>query len=49
MSRKRAVRWLYARHRSEWDFGWHDPRPVVRAACRRDFPVDYVAALLRRA
>lgn len=48
MSRKRAIRWLYARHRSEWDFGWHDPNPVTRANCREHFTVAYVARLLSR-
>lgn len=47
MSRRKAVRWLYSRHRHEWDFGWHDPCPAVRAACRADFSVAYVANFLK--
>jgi hypothetical protein len=43
MKRRRALRRLYSMHRTEWNFGWHDPNPVTREACRKEWPVEVVA------
>jgi hypothetical protein len=43
-ARQRAVRKLYSQHRTEWDFGWHEPDPLWRAQLRELYPVEFVAA-----
>jgi hypothetical protein len=48
MSRKRAVRRLYSQHRTEWNFGWHDPDLVWRKKLKEIYPVDFVASNHRR-